>query len=57
MHIIIEVLSSGLWCFGTSVSEDHIGCILRIEGGCVCSCEMMVPTCLPYYILSYHSSL
>ena len=57
MHIIIEVPSSGLWCFGTSVSEECIGCIIRIEGGCVYSCEMMVPTYLPYYILSYHISL
>lgn len=31
MHIMIEVPSSGLWCFGTSVSEEHIGCILRIK--------------------------
>jgi len=57
MHIIIEVPSSGLWCFGTNVSEECTGCILRIEGGCVCSCEMMVPTYLPYCILSYHISL
>lgn len=57
MHIIIEVPSSGLWCFSTSVSEEHIGCTLGIEGGCVCSCEMMVHTYVPYYILPYHSSL
>jgi hypothetical protein len=52
MRIISDVPSSGLWCFGTSISEEHIGCILRIEGGCVCSCEMMVPTYLPCYIVS-----
>jgi hypothetical protein len=42
--IRLEVLSSGFWCLGTSVSEEHTGSILRVEDGDVCSCEMMVPT-------------